>query len=103
MPVITFQGLPSKAIENYYEDQLDNLSHLIGANKEYIFFVIDEKTKILNLSSSAYIRVEWVARRDKEELLVNHLKKYFANYTNNLLVLFTEINGKLFINQQRIG
>lgn len=57
MPIITFQGLPKKAIKKYYK-QIDELSQLIGAKNDNIFFIFNDSTKLLNKLSSAYIQVE---------------------------------------------
>ncbi|ATZ16713.1 uncharacterized protein DUF1904 [Entomoplasma freundtii] len=101
MPIITFHGIPTQAVEKYYS-QVDELATLIGANVANIFFVIDEK-KVLNTETSAFITVEWMKRETKEQILVDDLGTFFQPYVSKTAIFFTDINGKFYLNGQKIG
>lgn len=101
MPIITFHGIPTDAVEAYH-NQIDEVATLIGANKDNIFFVIDDK-KVLNTRKSAFITVEWMKRETKEQLFVDHLDSFFKQYIDKTAIFFTDINGKFYLDRAKLG
>lgn len=102
MPVITFNGIERLRIEAYYE-KIDEISALINARKENIFFIINNNSEIINTKKSAYITVEWVQRLDKEAIFANHLTNFFNKDVDKTVVFFTDVNKKIYINKEKIG
>ena len=100
MPNIRIKGA-DKGLVQSYALKISELSGLLNCSEDKIF-IIDEGRKTIyadaKVKNPVYVVVEWKQRRDKEQLLSQHLTEHFQDYSNSVRVTFRDIDTQWYIN-----
>lgn len=116
MPILKFSGVSKWEVAKYAH-KVDEIADLIGAQPENILFICEEDSyvytkgekKIIEVERAIYVAIEWMKREDKEQLLTDHIIKFFTNNDSfkngdpKVITFFTDINGKGYINGKKVG
>ncbi|WP_031542426.1 DUF1904 family protein [Mesoplasma photuris] len=104
MPIFKFNGVNQERI-NLYAEKINEISKLIVADPKNIMFICENTIVLPNNGKDTpiFITIEWMARPDKEQLIVDHLKDFFKDDSNAVGVFITEMNGKWYMKGNKIG
>ncbi|WP_339023034.1 DUF1904 family protein [Spiroplasma endosymbiont of Crioceris asparagi] len=104
MPIIKFSGIDKKEILEYSK-KVNELSKLVNADPENILFINDnsEISKSPKGVELLYITIEWMARPDKQQLVVNNLMEHFKKENRNIFIFITNVDGMLYVNCNKKG
>ncbi|AHB35864.1 DUF1904 family protein [Spiroplasma apis] len=104
MPIFSFRGVPEEKVREYY-NKVDEIGKLINANVKKIVFWF-EPYKLIGDSrqeNAILVKVDWIGRPLKQELLAKHIQENFSNYSDNIYVQFNEVNNFLYLNGVCVG